>query len=123
MVGGFVLSCIFPCVLGVRAVITAEIYPKEINIAYDQSATLSCITYVNVVGIVFVVSNVSTSMWASRGISQSATTFSGINTITNITVLGTMANNGLQITCRVFVPGGASYFDTSPPAVVIIEGW
>ena len=105
--------------VGVMA-LTANIYPKEIIIQYNKSAEVSC-TANNVAGITFVVAGVDPSMWASRGIIQSAPTYSGSNTTTTLTVQGIMANNGLQITCRVFV--GAIYQDVAPPAVLTVEGW
>ena len=105
--------------VGVKA-ITANIYPQEKNIGYNQSATFSCTASPYVVGITFVMSNVDPSIWASRGIIQSAPTYSGSNTTTTLTVEGIMANNGLQITCRVYV--GTTYEDILPPAVLTVEG-
>ena len=107
--------------VGVKA-ITADIYPKIINIQYNQREAVSCTASPDVAGITFVVAGVDRSNWTSRGISQSAPTYSGSSTTTTLTVQGIMANNGLQITCRVFV--GSKYQDISPPAVVMItEGW
>ena len=106
---------------GVNA-ITADIYPKEINIQYNQREAVYCTASPYVAAITFVVAGVDRSNWTSRGISQSAPAYSGSNTTTTLTVLGSMPNSGLQITCRVFV--GTTYQDISPPAVVMItEGW
>ena len=107
--------------VGVKA-ITADIYPKIIKIQYNQSAAVSCTASPYVAGITFVVAGVDTSMWTSHGISQSAPAYSGSNTTTNLTVLGSMPNNGLQITCRVYETA-ATYVDILPPAVVTVEGW
>ena len=119
------LWCIFVHVhislcVGMKA-ITADIYPKEIKISYNKSAAVSCKASPYVAGITFVVAGVDRSMWSSRGISQSAPTYSGSNTTTTLTVQGIMDNDGLKITCRVIV--GSSYEDISPPAVVKVEGW
>ena len=94
--------------------------PKSTTVTLGGTTTFSCFAS-NVAGVIFVVAGVDTSMWASRGISQSATTFSGSYTTTNLTVQGIKANNGLQITCRVYL-AITQYVDTSPPAQLTIEG-
>ena len=90
---------------------------------YNTSEAVSCTASPYVAAITFVVAGLDTSMWPSRGISQSAPTYSGSNTTTTLTVEGIMANNGLHIhvTCRVFV--GSTYEDILPPAVVTVGGW
>lgn len=76
--------------------------PKDARVILKETATFSCTTIPasNVIGIYYI-TNVDQSNWTSRGISQSAQTYSGNTTTKNLTVLGTMANNGLLITCRV----------------------
>lgn len=95
--------------------------PQSTTVRLGGIATFSC-SASNVYDIGYVVSNVDPTIWASRGISQSTPTYSGSYTTSNLTVEGIMDNNGLQITCRVFVTA-ATYVDTSPPAVLMIEGW
>ena len=106
--------------VGVNA-ITADIYPNCTSCTLNGFATFSCTASPYVAGITFVVAGVDPTMWASRGISQSAPAYSGNATTTNLTVLGTIANNGLLVTCRVFV--GTTYQDIVPPAVLTVEGW
>ena len=103
--------------VGVKS-ITAYINPTIINITSGGSAAVSCTASPYVDGVTFMVDNVAPSIWASRGIGQSASTYSGSSTTTALTVEGKMDNDNLQITCRVFV--GSTYQDISPPAVVII---
>lgn len=97
------------------------ITPEDAMVQLNQIATFSCAAS-NVLDIVFVVDNVDPSNWASRGISQTAPTFSGNFLTLYLTVLGSESNNGTLITCSVFYENGIAYVEIPPPAKLIIEG-
>lgn len=88
--------------------------PMNTTVTLGGTATFSC-SASDVVNVTFVVAGIDPSMWASRGISQT-TSISGGYTTANLTVLGNITNNGIQVTCRV----GST--DILPPVQLTIKG-
>ena len=108
-----------PPYVGVEAQVTV-IPPYDATITLGQIAKFSC-SASNVASVTFVVAGIDPSMWAYHGINQSAPTFAGGYTTADLKVQGTIANDGLQISGRVYLVSGA-YLDIPPPAQLNVQG-
>ena len=116
LVSHMVLSYLYA---GVEAQHITIVPPKSTTVTLGGTATFSCTAASSYVGdIGYVVSNVDPSMWPSRGIKIQLL---GLIATVNLTVLGTMNNNGLLITCRIFFVNG-SHEDITPPAELTVQG-
>ena len=94
-------TCV-PCVGGPDA-ISIEKQPESTTITHGATATFSCQTSPDVGDIGYLVDGVAANYLAHRGIFQTNIVNTESYAMSNLTVDGSMENNGAKVICRILV--------------------